>query len=351
MLVDYDYYSKEDFLADDYFIRSIKYPTEGSRKFWENWLHQCPPSLQAYLHAKRELSYILVATKRIEIKNEEAAHSWEQIIEKIPLAETTHRKHRQQIRWVAAASVLLCLFGLGYGGQWWYTHQTIAEQTPFSQIKTIYLPDSSKVILNVDSKITYAKNWNRNQIREVWLEGEGYFEVKHLNKNPEQIRNAEKFIVHTPSLDIQVLGTVFNVKERKNTKYVALISGSVAVKLKSLEQWHRLKPGEQFFMKSTNDKVPEAVQIGAIDTTTATAWRDRTIILKHMTTLSELIPQLEENYGVRIIVESSELNSKHLEGVVPLTNRENLFFILTNVLKADIQVRDDDTWIISRQNP
>jgi len=68
------------------------------------------------------------------------------------------------------------------------------------------------------------------------------------------------------------------------------------------------------------------------------------------TTLRDLIPQLEENYGVRIQVESPALNNKHLEGVIPLSDRENLFFILTNVLKIDIQVRDS-TWVISKPKP
>jgi len=78
-----------------------------------------------------------------------------------------------------------------------------------------------------------------------------------LNKKPTEILDSERFVVHTPSLAVQVLGTVFNVKERKNKSNVLLISGSVAVKMNTRKDWHRLKPGEQFSVKMVIKRLKE----------------------------------------------------------------------------------------------
>jgi len=65
------------------------------------------------------------------------------------------------------------------------------------------LPDGSKVWLNSESRLEYKKKFN-DSIREVTLEGEGFFEVVKHKQHP--------FIVHTSDIDIKVLGTAFNVK-------------------------------------------------------------------------------------------------------------------------------------------
>src|SRR5689334_22666832 len=67
----------------------------------------------------------------------------------------------------------------------------------------VQLPDGTQVWLNADSKITYDQNFLGNY-REVQLSGEAYFEVTKDKTRP--------FIIHTSAMDVQVLGTVFNVR-------------------------------------------------------------------------------------------------------------------------------------------
>jgi ferric-dicitrate binding protein FerR (iron transport regulator) len=73
----------------------------------------------------------------------------------------------------------------------------------------ITLPDGSKVWLNAGSRLTYNKDFG-NTIREVELSGEAFFDVKSISiaggtgKVP--------FIIHTPQIDVRVVGTAFNVK-------------------------------------------------------------------------------------------------------------------------------------------
>ncbi|MGD1895272.1 MAG: FecR family protein [Cyclobacteriaceae bacterium] len=78
--------------------------------------------------------------------------------------------------------------------------------TDYGEIRTLTLPDSSRVTLNANSAIHYAAKWDVDVAREVWLDGEAYFSVTHT-------QNDQPFIVHvTDGLRVNVLGTEFNVK-------------------------------------------------------------------------------------------------------------------------------------------
>lgn len=100
-----------------------------------------------------------------------------------------------------------------------------AVTTKFGSRSNMQLPDGSKVWLNSGSTITYDKKFG-NEIREVTLSGEAFFDV---------VRNPEKpFIIHTQSMDVKVLGTQFNVKSYANDKLseASLINGSIEIILK-----------------------------------------------------------------------------------------------------------------------
>jgi transmembrane sensor len=86
----------------------------------------------------------------------------------------------------------------------------------------LMLPDGSKVWLNSETKLEYKGNFN-DSIREVYLEGEAYFDVVKDKSRP--------FIVHTSDLDIKVLGTAFNVKSypKEYSIEATLIHGMIEV--------------------------------------------------------------------------------------------------------------------------
>jgi transmembrane sensor len=88
----------------------------------------------------------------------------------------------------------------------------------------VQLPDGTEVWLNSDSRITYNENFQEN-IREVSLEGEAFFDVKRDEARP--------FVIHTTSIDVKVLGTAFNVRSYANEKNTetSLIRGSVEITL------------------------------------------------------------------------------------------------------------------------
>lgn len=104
----------------------------------------------------------------------------------------------------------------------------------------IKLPDGTKVWLNSGSKLIYPVAF-ANGTREVYLEGEAYFDVTHDKKHP--------FHVRSEGIDIKVLGTEFYVSSNaeNKTKYAVLVKGSIEFTsgswLNKVEQ--KLIPGER----------------------------------------------------------------------------------------------------------
>ena len=122
----------------------------------------------------------------------------------------------------------------------------------------VALADGSKVTLNADSKLRFPVAFT-GTTREVYLEGEAYFEVAHGSK---------PFIVNAESVDIQVLGTSFNVSDYQNERnaFTTLIEGSI--KLHSGSDQQLLVPGEQ----GVFSKERLSLTVEEVDTDLHTAW-------------------------------------------------------------------------------
>lgn len=96
---------------------------------------------------------------------------------------------------------------------------TVADNSQWITDQTeIYLPDSSFVALNTDSKLRFSTtNWE--EARDVELQGEAFFKVK----------KGSKFHVKTNQGTVTVLGTEFGIKDRKSYYEVTCYSGLVSV--------------------------------------------------------------------------------------------------------------------------
>jgi ferric-dicitrate binding protein FerR (iron transport regulator) len=139
---------------------------------------------------------------------------WSRLAEQKP-----GRSKTNSVRWIQSftriAAVLVILFGIYY----LFFHDTRKTiRTNTAENKALQLPDSSSVILNAQSVLSYSsKNWL--QSREVNLNGEAYFTVTH----------GTRFEVITPTGTIQVIGTQFNVKNRPDYFEVICYEGLVQV--------------------------------------------------------------------------------------------------------------------------
>ena len=116
----------------------------------------------------------------------------------------------------AAAVALLCLSV--WTAYLYMQPVTIQTVSTLAETRTVCLPDGSTVTLNHYSSLSYPEKFKSDK-REVKLNGEAYFEVSKNKKHP--------FIVQTETIDVQVLGTHFNVDAYQNNPDVktTLLSG------------------------------------------------------------------------------------------------------------------------------
>lgn len=116
----------------------------------------------------------------------------------------------------------------------------IAYQTlyvPAGQRAELILPDSTRVWLNARSTLVYPISFGKG-IRQVELNGEAYFDVIHNEKHP--------FVVKTAQMDIQVLGTEFNVTAYSGSSdfEVSLLRGCIELSSPRLSTNYRMKEKE-----------------------------------------------------------------------------------------------------------
>lgn len=164
------------------------------------------------------------------------------------------------------------------------------------------LPDGSKVWLNAESKISYPEFFDdRNRI--VHLEGEAYFEVQANPKNP--------FIVKTNELDIEVLGTRFNVRSYAGEKYIetTLLSGKLSVNRMNPETGKLtnaiLHPNQQ----ATFEVEEQKFRFSKVEADRFIAWTQGKLVIESESLL-EMARSLERWYDVEIDV-SPEIAKKH----------------------------------------
>ncbi|RZK61746.1 MAG: DUF4974 domain-containing protein [Hymenobacter sp.] len=216
-------------------------------------------------------------------------------------------------RWAAAAAVAGTLLG---GGSWWLrTHQAPASQTiatAYGQTRTVQLTDGSRVLLNGHSTLRYPTAWTPGQPREVWLDGEGYFEVQHQADN-------QRFVVHTMAgFKVEVLGTKFTVSRRRDQGRVVLLSGKVRVSFEDRQHPDvLLKPGELVETREVQPAQPVVTAYRKVNTAPYASWKDAQLVLDE-TSIAELANLLRDTYGLEVVVTTPELNQRKVTGTVPV---------------------------------
>ena len=177
------------------------------------------------LHKEEEvLDHFFNAMQHNGISSEEVRHDLalrNRILEGIQRKRSAHRQYRFGVRLAASVVGILVTASVFYLAFHSGTPDLIVVQTERGQQMEVWLPDSSKVILNADSKLSYQQEFTA-ATRNITLEGEAYFEVTHDDQKP--------FIVSTRTLTTRVLGTRFSVTGYANEEAaVTVVAGKVKV--------------------------------------------------------------------------------------------------------------------------
>lgn len=292
----YSDFQISDFLTDEFFMKWVKSNDPHVDDFWRKWLITHPEKTQLVTQAK-ELILSIKYKDNYELTTEEYVSLHEEILKKSEIAFKI--KPSRKFSFMKIAASILLITALSYS--LWVTSNNkqeiahsavviIEKSTLPGQKLTFKLPDGTSVKLNAASSLRFTQSADDNSIRQVYLEGEAFFDVaKDVNR---------PFVVMTPELITTALGTSFNVNayslEDKQT--VSLLTGRVLVKKTSgtSDESEYLLPGDQLLFNKREDDF-QKVQFNA---DRELAWSNGTIVFED-TDFEHVVLRLERWYGVQ----------------------------------------------------
>ncbi|MCD0487933.1 FecR domain-containing protein [Pedobacter sp. MC2016-14] len=195
--------------------------------------------------------------------------------------------------------------------------QYVFLSTTSGQHKMVTLSDGTKVLLNNSSAIKFSTKFLKSK-REVYLNGEAFFEVVHDQHRP--------FIVHTGRMNVHVLGTSFNVKSYHSdaNASVAVVTGKVGVNGVNKSGSHFLLPGEKIkygangaFLKS-NTAIQEIL-----------GWQKGTLQFQQEE-IRDIVQELQRWYNIRLSCSDPGLLEKRVTASFDRKKLQEVMEILSN---------------------
>jgi transmembrane sensor len=225
--------SIDELLVDESFLNYYYKKDEADILEWEDWTEDHPEREQLVKGAFLMLDKLSLKWSREQIESKFKSVNGKSDLEIENNTKLKVMRNPLYFRWVAAAIVIF--MGLG----WWYfqnddtsiIYKELVENTTIPLLEKendsekpllVTLSDGSSILLQKGSRLSYPETF-KNDKREVYLDGEAFFEVAKDSKKP--------FFVYANELVTKVLGTSFTIKSYKGQKDIQVIvrTGKVSV--------------------------------------------------------------------------------------------------------------------------
>ena len=271
--IDYNNYKADSLLNDAYFLESEQHPTPESIMFWDK-LAQENKQLAKEIAIARNFLHILRHVPKPYLPQQKVDSIWKCISDQNRLEIQNKRKRRILYRTLAAACIVVFLVSGWYLQNIYQTSECMEK----SDIVAVKKPDVStnQTLLILSEK------------KQIAIQGKE-------SKLP--------FIVKTNKMDIQVLGTTFNVcaYEKENIQTVVLVTGKVEVKTNNNET-KTLSPNN---LLAYNDQ--QGISVHPVDVQEYIAWKDGFYQFKKER-LEIITKKLSKYYGKTIITDKQLAN-------------------------------------------
>ena len=266
-----------------------------------------------------------------------------QLFKRLAQEEAKRNKVRRLNAWMRYAAMFIGIFfisGLSY-----HIYQSQSEEsklvavTARDEVKELMLPDGTKVWLNKHTTLKYPREFSEKG-RNVYMEGEAYFEVKRNTAKP--------FIVRSEAMQVRVLGTVFNLKSDKTNRsaVATLIKGEIEVKGNHEEGMIVLAPGQ----KAELNAVTRRLVVKQVDTGIDN-WHNNQFVFEKADIFT-IARTLENSYGVKIILAPDMDATKTYSGT--LKKKDNVEETLnliksTNALPIEYKIVGNSVFLSSKK--
>jgi ferric-dicitrate binding protein FerR (iron transport regulator) len=212
---------------------------------------------------------------------------------------------RRQVRklWMQRFSIAAVLLVLLSTGLYFLniapaTKAIIAKNEPAKSQRLLRLADGSTVIVSAGSKLNYPSSFDGLNKREVFLEGEAYFDIKHDASKP--------FMIHTDKITTTVLGTAFNIKAWPADADITVTVTRGKVKVDEQQKLLGfITPNEQIVYNKAEGSSSHRV----LDAPVQLAWKEQDLLIDDVT-VGEAAELLQERFKVKIKITDEQIRTK-----------------------------------------
>lgn len=239
----------------------------------------------------------------------------------LEVSEKPVTTHLSLHSWMKYAAAIIFIIGIGLG---MFIHipmnKVIAKEyrveAEKGQRASLVLPDGTKVLLNSHSSLSYKSDYGTKE-RLVSLVGEAYFEVAKDKQH--------RFVVNASGMEVEALGTVFNVKAYKEDVNITTSLFNGKVKVSSANKFVILTEGQQAMLNKKDGELtaskPENIEY-------ANMWRNNELAFNGET-LEEIAVTLNRIYNVNIQFGSEKIKRYRFSGVIKNNSLDNVIQIIT----------------------
>jgi len=316
----YKVFHAADFVTDETFIKFVERSDSNCISDWEEWIIDHPENKEEFDKAK-EIVEALLNNKRIPLINLHKKEFSQKLITEIEKTEKKAVRIYSRL-WQKVAASLIFLISVSY--LWYFlsiNNQGASDiaynevYVPTGEKSQVILSDGTHIWINSGSRLKYPVEFN-NETRNVYLEGEAYFEVTK--------QNGSVFKVYTKNTEIEVLGTSFNVNaypdddETRTTVIEGLVSMSVLeediepIVIKP-NQVAILKDAKLTVMSRGSENSKEIRVIDKINTSPVTSWKDHLLVFDDET-FEDIAVKMERWFNVEILIEDEYLKQQRYTG-------------------------------------
>lgn len=351
----------EELLTDVSFVRWVRGEGNPAENFyWKNWMKKG----QEHRELVEDAKFLLGANKHqldSSVIEEELGKLRKMMNRRdhedsSAPAEHLHSRFTNR-KWLAAASILLIMTLLAGGLYLNYNEGTSPQdrmaktrpvqefQTGFGEKKTLRLEDGSEIVLNSNSQLRYDPNIKVGEDAEVWLQGEAYFDITHLENKRQR-----SFTVHTQDGIVQVLGTKFVINSFGEQTQAVLSKGEIKVKVENGSQNHTieqvLRPGDLALFSGTD----HSIALREVNPLVYTSWIEDKLVFEK-TPMDEVSMRIENTFGVKIKITDESLQSRRLSGSIRIPNLQVLKEALAKLLDATVSEKNKVLYIEPGSDP
>ena len=374
--MDYSLYEPEDFAANESYLRYYFKLDPVDVFFWQNWISKHPEKLDVIMSADQLISFAAMHLPEEEYQQElERLHrslAGAEVKELPPPGPTTHSRLSRlfAVTGLMAAVLVAIIFVFHYRT---YLSKESPRQAAAAGImkeksnndvspQQIRLADNTTVTLEPGARLLYPQNFAGDK-REVYLDGEAFFEVSHDAHRP--------FYVYNNNLVTHVLGTSFTIRtdEQRKKIEVTVRSGKVEVYEKTpagnkpayaaASNGVVLTPNQKVIYSEDSrrfeallveDPLPLVTKASAANsmlTKDAPVAAQQSFVF-NTAPIPEVLRAFENVYGIEIEVENERINNCHFSGDMSNMGFNARLEVICKVLHTTYEIRG--TKILIRGN-